>query len=29
MEHMAELGAIITGFNIAEQCIDCMCGKEL
>ncbi len=29
MEHMAELGAIVTGFNITEQCIDCMCGKEL
>lgn len=29
MEHIAELGAIVTGFNITEQCIDCMCGKEL
>ncbi len=29
MEHIAELGGIVTGFNITEQCIDCMCGKEL
>lgn len=29
MEHMAELGTIVTGFNITEQCIDYMCGKEL
>lgn len=29
MEHIAELGGIVTGFNITEQYIDCMCGKEL
>ncbi len=29
MEHIAELDGIVTGFNITEQCIDCMCGKEL
>lgn len=29
MEHIAELGEIVTGFNITEQCIDCMCGKKL
>ncbi len=29
MEHIAELGGIVTGFNITEQCIDCMCGKKL
>lgn len=29
MEHIAELGGIVTGFNITEQCIDCMCGKNL
>ncbi len=29
MEHIAELDRIVTGFNITEQCIDCMCGKEL
>jgi len=29
MEHIAELGGVVTGFNITEQCIDCMCGKEL
>lgn len=29
MEHIAELGTIVTGFNITEQYIDCMCGKEL
>ncbi len=27
MEHMAELGEIVTGFNITKQCIDYMCGK--
>ncbi len=29
MEHMAELGGIVTGFHVTEQCIDCMCGKDL
>lgn len=29
MEHMVELGGIVTGFNVTEQCIDCMCGKNL
>ena len=29
MEHIAELGGIVTGFNVTEQCIDCMCGKDL
>lgn len=29
MEHIAELGGIVTGFNVAEQCIDCMCGRDL
>lgn len=29
MEHIAELGEIVTGFNIIEHCIDCMCGKKL
>ena len=29
MEHIAELGGIVTGFHVTEQCIDCMCGKEL
>ncbi len=29
MEHIAALGGIVTGFNVTEQCIDCMCGKEL
>ncbi len=29
MEHIVEVDGIVTGFNIAEQCIDCMCGKEL
>lgn len=29
MEHIAELGRIVTGFNVTEQCIDCMCGKDL
>lgn len=29
MEHIAELGGIVTGFNVTRQCIDCMCGKEL
>ena len=29
MEHIAELGGIVTGFNVTEKCIDCMCGKKL
>ncbi len=29
MEHIAELGGIVTGFNVSEKCIDCMCGKNL
>ncbi len=29
MEHVAELGGIVTGFHVTEQCIDCMCGKDL
>lgn len=29
MEHIAELGGIVTGFHIAEQCIDCMCGTRM
>ncbi|MDE6567242.1 MAG: hypothetical protein K2K70_05880 [Lachnospiraceae bacterium] len=29
MEHVAELGGIVTGFNVSEKCIDCMCGKNL
>ena len=29
MEHIAELGGVVTGFNVTEQCIDCMCGKDL
>ena len=29
MEHIVELGRIVTGFNVTEQCIDCMCGKNL
>ncbi|MCM1570037.1 MAG: hypothetical protein NC081_11415 [Roseburia sp.] len=29
MEHIAELGKSVTGFNITEQYIDCMCGKNL
>lgn len=29
MEHIAELGGIITGFNVTESYIDCVCGKEL
>ncbi len=29
MEHIAELGGIVTGFNVTENCIDCMCGKHL
>lgn len=29
MEYIAELGKIVTGFNITEHCIDCICGKNL
>lgn len=29
MEHIVELGGIVTGFNVTEHCIDCMCGKNL
>lgn len=29
MEHIVELDGIVTGFNITEHCIDCMCGKNL
>ncbi len=29
MEHIAELGGIVTGFNVTEHCIDCICGKNL
>lgn len=29
MEHIIELGGIVTGFNVTEHCIDCMCGKNL
>ena len=29
MEYIAELGRIVTGFNVSEQCIDCMNGKDL
>lgn len=29
MEHIAVLDGIVTGFHITEQCIDCMCGKDL
>lgn len=29
MEHIAELGGILTGFNVTESYIDCVCGKEL
>ena len=29
MEHIAVLGGIVTGFNVTEHCIDCMCGKNL
>lgn len=29
MKHIAELGGIVTGFNVTEHCIDCMCGKNL
>lgn len=29
MEHIANLDGIVTGFNVTESYIDCMCGKEL
>ena len=29
MEHIAELGGIVTSFNVTEQCIDCINGKDL
>lgn len=29
MEHVVELGGIVTGFHVAAQSIDCMCGKDL
>ena len=29
MEYLVELGGIVTGFNVTEHCIDCMCGKDL
>ncbi|MBD5152477.1 MAG: hypothetical protein HDT16_08410 [Oscillibacter sp.] len=29
MEHLVELGGIVTGFHVTEHCIDCMCGKDL
>lgn len=29
MEHIAKLGGIVTGFHVTEQCIDCICGKNL
>lgn len=29
MEHMVVLDGIVTGFNVTEHCIDCMCGKNL
>lgn len=29
MAHIVNLDRVVTGFNIAEQYIDCMCGKEL
>lgn len=29
VEHIVELGGIVTGFHITECCIDCMCGKDL
>lgn len=27
-EYVAELGGVVTGFNVTAHCIDCMCGKE-
>lgn len=29
MEHLVKLDAVVTGFHVAEQYIDCMCGKNL
>lgn len=29
MQHIAELGKVVTGFHVTEQHIDCMCGKQL
>ncbi|MCH5263113.1 MAG: hypothetical protein J1F42_09380 [Lachnospiraceae bacterium] len=29
MKHIANLDGIVTGFNVTEEYIDCMCGKEL
>ena len=29
MEHIVELGEIVTSFHVTEQYIDCMCGKDL
>ena len=29
MEHITNLDGIVTGFNVTETYIDCMCGKEL
>lgn len=29
MEHIAELGGIVISFNVTEQCIDCINGKNL
>ena len=29
MEHLVELGGVVTGFHVTEHCIDCMCGKDL
>ncbi len=28
MEHVVELGGIVTGFHVTEQSIDCMCRKD-
>ena len=29
MEHIVELEGIVTGFNVTEHCIDCICRKGL
>lgn len=29
MQHIAELGKVVTGFHVTEHHIDCMCGKQL
>lgn len=29
MKHIINLDGIVTGFNVTESCIDCLCGKEL